>query len=370
MLLIIDPSVLDADLALDNDACHGITEIFAAVHRGEHYALGSRDTLANLATCGSLSLATRRTISTVLANLPTLGSISTQILTRIRVTHGKVKIRRRSGENEWEVSLCEVGVIGVRKAVLITENLDDAKAYEHAAKQYLVSKRMQGHVALERAGGGGSTTPSCLENHALNEGRWCLCITDSDRICPTDNMDVTAKKCSDITTRDLVIAQHFDLQAREVENVIPMTFIAESIPDTHRDAWDWHIGKLLEIRPDAHFYCDIKDGVTLRKVYSYPKNSPKRSYWEGIAGDLIRSAAIDSGCAKDGNCSKEAGSHCQCYVTRGFGGKLLEGVLTFLDGRTVHKSEEMTRRDENRQQWMNIGQFVFEWSCAPRKTRL
>lgn len=370
MLIWIDSSVLTADLATDHDSCHGISAIFDAVYRGEHYAVGARDTLAALAKNHNLSPVTRATIATVQTNLPTLGAINTQISRRIRVTHGEAVTLRRVNPTEWEAPLKEIGIYGIRKALLLTENLDDAKAYEHAAKQYQVSMKMPGQVALERAGGGGSTTPDAFENHAKIEKRWSLCITDSDRLCPKGTMDTTAKKCNDIANDDSIVASHVDLIVREIENMLPIAFLAKAIPPTHQELWDWHMDKLFRLRSDAHYYCDIKNGITLRKIFSYPANTPARVYWDSVTTDLKEATALTSECIDIRECMQNQDVPCQCYVANGFGAKMLDSVIEQLDSQSAHQAEKLTRRDPNRTLWMNIGCFVFEWGCAPHKTRL
>ena len=370
MLIWIDSSVLTADLATDHDLCNGITEIFTAAYRGEHYAVGARDTLASLAENQSLSSATRTIIATIQVNLPTLGAINKQIHKKMRVTHGGVASYRRVNETEWEAPLKEIGVYGIRKALILTENLDDAKAYEHAAKQYQVSIGMLGQVALEKAGGGGSTTPDAFDNHAKIEKRWCLCITDSDRICPADNMDTTAQKCSGIANSNTIVASHVDLKAREIENILPIVFLAKSVPPTHQDFWRWHMDKLFKLRSDAHNYCDIKNGITFRKILSYPANTPKRDYWNSVTADLKQATALTSKCIDNSECMQDNNAPCQCYVTNGFGTKILDSVIEQLDNQSAHQAEMQTRRDPNRQPWLDIGHIVFEWGCAPRKTRL
>lgn len=370
MLIWIDPSVLTADLATDHDSCHGITEIFTAVYRGEHYAIGTRNTLAALAKNQNLSSVTRTTIATIQANLPTLGAINTLIGTRIRVTHGGAATYRRVTASEWEAPLKEIGIYGIRKALILTENLNDAKAYEHAAKQYQVSIGMIGQVALEKSGGGGSTTSDAFENHANIEKRWTLCITDSDRLCPEDNMDTTAQKCNGIANSNTNVASHVDIAAREIENILPIIFLSEAIPPTHQDLWDWHMNQLFRLRSDAHFYCDIKVGITFRKILSYSANTNRRIYWNSVITTLKQAAALPSACIDNSECMQNNEAPCLCYVTNGFGAKILESVIKQLDVHSVHHAEKQTRHDPNRQPWMNIGHLVFEWGCAPQKTRL
>lgn len=370
MLIWIDASILAADLSVDHDACCGVSELFDAVYRGEHYVLGKRETLSTLSHNPNLSEHTRRTINTVLSNLPTLGGIVDKVDFLVKVTYEKSATCNRINSSTWEIPLSHLGIFGVRKAILLTENLDDAKAFEHAARQYQISARIPGQVALERSGGGGSTTPNMLENFVKVEQRCCLCITDSDRVNPEAEMGTTAKKCKDITDDGSIVAAHIDLSAREVENILPFVFVAEAIPPTHQAQWDWHINRLLSLQPDAHKYCDIKKGTTLRKIRSYADRSPNRIYWESVVKVLARAAALTSDCIVREECGHYDETPCRCYVTYGFGEKMLEMVVGNLDGRTVHQSEKMTRNDPNREEWMKIGCAVFRWCCAPQKTRL
>lgn len=370
MLIWIDPSVLTADFAVDHESCQGISTIFDAVYRGEHYAIGARDTLAALSRNQNLSAITQRIITTVQNNLPTLGSIAQQIRTRLQVTYGKSAICKRLSATEWEVPLKEIGNLGIKKAVLLTENLDDAKAYEHAARQYQVSIGMQGRVVVERAGGGGSTTPESFVNHSSIEKRWCLCITDSDRLCPAGNMDVTAQKCHEIANNDSIVASHIDISPREVENILPFAFLAEAIPPTHQASWDFHVNTFCRLRPDAHHYCDIKEGITFRKTLSYAANTPARIFWDSVTHDLARANALRGNCVDARECLGDDTASCKCYVAHGYGPKVLESVINQLDKRSAHSSEKLTRHDPNRQLWLDIGRSVLEWGCAPDRTRL
>jgi len=370
MLLWIDQSVLTADFNADHEACAGISSVFDAHYRGEHYAIASRQTLVALSQCTSFSVVTKKVIESVLSNFSTLGAISSQVNLRLQVTHGKATLPTRISPAEWEIPLNIIGIQGIQKAVLLTENLEDATAYEHAAKQYLASLRMPGQVSLEKSGGGGSTTPDAFENHTRIEKRWCLCVTDSDRLYPGASMDSTARKCHQIADDQNIVASHIDLAAREIENIIPLTFLSEVIPKPHQALWEWHVDRLLAIRPDAHSYSDIKNGTTRKKIASYPHNTPKRAYWESVVRDLEGASALPSECVNGGNCQDNDENKCMCFVTHGFGEKLLELVNKRLADRASHQSETMIRRDSNQAGWLEIGKYVFEWCCSPKKMRL
>lgn len=183
-------------------------------------------------------------------------------------------------------------------------------------------------------------------------------------------MDVTAQKCNEIAKNDFIVATHVDLTVREIENILPMVFLAEAIPVSHQKLWGWHKDKLCKLRFDAHHYCDIKKGVTFRQILSYAAQTPKQVYWESVTKDLKSAAALASQCIEANDCEKEDPATCHCHVAHGFGGKILELVNNYLDGQTAHQSEKQTRHDLNRESWMDIGRSVFEWACAPQRTRL
>jgi hypothetical protein len=167
-----------------------------------------------------------------------------------------------------------------------------------------------------------------------------------------------------------MVVSHVDLIAREVENILPIAFLDEAIPPTHKALWDWHLNKLCKLRLDAHHYCDIKNGTTFRKILTYQANTPTRVFWDSVTADLQGAAALTSECLHASECLQDDAAPCQCYVAHGFGGEVLESVIKQLDSRSAHQSEKLTRRDPNRQLWMDIGRSVFEWGCAPQKTRL
>ena len=375
MLIWIDSSVLTADLSQDKNACSGITEIFSTAYRGEHFVLAARKTLASLAADVNLAAVTKTTIARIESNLSILGNVESQIATRVDVTYGMATRPTKTAENRWEVPLSQIGIVGTKKSVLLTENLDDARAYEHAARQYQVSLRLGGYIALEKAAGGGSTTSEVFENLVQQENKWCLCITDTDRFCPEENMGPTSQKCNNIAQGTGIVAKHIDIKVRELENTIPLAFLEKAVPVTHSDLWAWHIKKLYSTRQEAHFYGDLKSGITIKKLISYEKGTPRRNFWESVLADLGPAPALDIACAEMPDCRKNnqcltPGEPCSCYIFPGFGEHLIDSVLSILGENSPHKSEERTRRDPHRQIWMDIGRLVFEWAYAPDMTRL
>lgn len=369
MLIWIHDSVISANLAEDDKACRGIAAILDAVSRGQHYVLASRQTLKALSENQQLASANRATARILLSNYTLLGSIPALVRFRIVVTFGKSKHVNKVGSEEWEVPLHMVADCCIHKSVLVAENLTDAGVFEQAARQYMAAKGIRTQLSVEKLHGGGSTIPKVFENHAVTEKRWCLCITDSDRICPNDSLSQAAEECKAIASDSSLVATHMDLPVREVENVIPIALLDEVIPPSHRDKWEWHTSKLCRIRRDAHSYCDMKKGLTIRKILDLADGSGQKRYWLSVARDLLDASALESDCLASGECSQKDPGLCHCDVVYGFGDRMLDQILTILNSRGPHESERRVRHDLNRDTWFEVGQLVFEWACAPQEIR-
>jgi len=370
MLIWIDASVLNADFAKDLKAAQGIADVFGAAVRGEHYVLADRNTLREMAADINLSSATRTVISTIQSQLATLGSIKTELGARIRITYGDGNAVKRTSATEWEIPLHAIATFGTKKTALITENLEDAEAFEHAAKQYQASAGFGGHVVFEKIPGGGSTTPKVFTHLADSEKRWCLCITDSDRLCPSDNMDTTASKCHSFAKGCKCIAFHKDLDEREIENILPFAFVDEVIPPSHRDHWDWYTKQVAKRRPDVHDYCDLKLGTTRKSICTFTKDSPRHRYWTTVIADLTGASTVQPATCDDDSVCQDLGNRCPCTITPGYGEKLLNGVLALLAKMSPHEAHRRIKNDPKQATWLAIGRTVFEFGCAPEKIRL
>lgn len=370
MLIWLDSTVLDADLETDASAIQGINSIFSSVYRGEHYALAPRKVLQVLSKSEFLSISVRAVIQKVLSEYSTITSLASTLGSRVVVTYGKATCCTKAASGSWEIPVGLLGLVGTTKGVLICENLNDFKLFMHAARQYKAIEKLPGEIMLEGYGGGGSTTPDCLENVVNVERRWGMCIVDSDRLCPGQLPDLTAAKCYAISQNTTVVARFVDVLFREAENVIPLVFISEVIPPTHSHLWDRHLKSAYVVRADSHEFADLKRGLALEKVFTYSVGSPARTFWSGVANDIFSAGDLPGDCLIQGYCIQSVNSKsCNCLLISGYGEKLLELVVRVLSERSVHKSVELAKNDQNSAAWFRIGREVFEWGCAPLRMR-
>ncbi|RZI59583.1 MAG: hypothetical protein EOP37_11225 [Rubrivivax sp.] len=365
MHIRLDSSLQNVDLSSDMTACSGLECILNAVRRGEHFVFGDRKTLTHLQKSQSLSLAARRVLSHIVSNFSTFAPLSRSLSIHVVISYDERKEPVRLSDHEWDVPLLFIGINGLAKAVLVTENLDDANLFEHAARQYATSNRIGCQIALTKLGGGGSTTPDCLMNAVVVERNWVLCISDSDRLHPGQEKDSTAKKCEGFAAISGAVCSYWDIPSREVENIIPLIFFEEAVPPTHSLAWERHRNEIFSQLPHAHHHGDLKFGVSLRKIFSYDANTPQKIFWTKVANDLATKGVFTSACLSSSQCATiSTPSACQCFVVQGFGDKLLEAVVKLLGRRSVHRSCQAVASDPNATHWFEIGRRVFEWGFA------
>ncbi len=366
MLIWIDPSITQINWGNNADACSGIEAVFRAFYLGDHFVLSDRSTLTTLKNRVEFSNVTRLTINKIINDLPILGDLKNQVSIKVNVVNNPDIDYIKLTENTWNISLQHLGRTGISKSILLAENLDDASLYIHAGRQYKIANKINAEQSIERAHGGGSTTPECLQNLTSNEKKFCFCITDSDRECPDDTMGAMAARCKKIASETQAVAKHMDLQVREIENLIPLSFIKEAIPPTHIELWENH-EKLIACRNDLHSYVDLKEGLQLSRLLSLPNGSPRKQYWMSILDSLTNKALFSSPCDSKNSCIQPI---CNCIVANGFGPALSKTVLDLLDKQNSHKSLEISKNDSNHEAWESIGRDVFEWGISPKRMRL
>ena len=110
------------------------------------------------------------------------------------------------------------------KTVLIGENLNDCKVFRHISDKYLCCHKLWGaNCIFFEMNGGGATTVDVYENQINNCTNFCLCIIDSDKKFPSDEIGGTAVEVKNKHTE--IQPPHCDYyimeDVSEVENLLP-----------------------------------------------------------------------------------------------------------------------------------------------------
>lgn len=365
MLIILDETLESSDFSAEPLLCAGMSSILDAAFRGEHFIFGLRSTLRFLAQNAALSFSARDVAAKTLSNFSLMGAIPDLVSHQVRIVINGSDQPSQTDPTRWTVPLEFIGKHGLGKSLLLAENLDDTKIFVFAAKHYKITNKLPGDISLDFLNGGGSTTPSSFRESIEQQRRWCCCITDSDRVFPGASMCHTASECARLSRSSGVVAEHRDLDEREVENFIPLKFVGSSIAPQQESLWTFFIDTFIPQTGEAHRFADLKNGI--KRIYIEKKNlaPAARDYWATVNQKLQESGAVPGDCPSGKSCL-QPDVECSCVLSPAFGNSMISRVLTFLNTCSAHKSEELIRNDLNRNQWLEIGKLVYEWALAQK----
>lgn len=243
------------------------------------------------------------------------------------------------------------------KTVLIGENLNDCKVFRHISDKYLCCHKLwAANCIFFDMNGGGATTADVYENQINNYSNFCLCIVDSDKKFPSDEIGGTAVEVKNKhTAKHPPHCGYYIMEGiSEVENLLPHEMVRKVT------AIKSNLLYLLQL--DIAFL-DMKKGI----VKDVLQNTLAKNYYcDLLAGHQQELDEINA-------CYEDISQRCldkqekkECVVP-GFGPNLLKDVLGLSWDEIDWKNLNLT--DSQVYEWEEIGKRVFSWTCAPKKSR-
>lgn len=243
------------------------------------------------------------------------------------------------------------------KTILIGENLNDCKVFRHISDKYLCCHKLWGaNCIFFEMNGGGATTVDVYENQINNCTNFCLCIIDSDKKFPSDEIGGTAVEVKNKHTE--IQPPHCDYyimeDVSEVENLLPHEMV--------KKVTAINSNLLYLLRLDIAFL-DMKKGI----VKGVLQNTLAKDYYCDLLSGHQQELDEINACYDDvsqRNLNKQEKKEC---IVPGFGTNLLKDVLGLSWDEIDWKKLKLT--DSQVYEWEEIGKRVFSWTCAPKKTR-
>lgn len=361
------------DGARDRERTIDALENIANVRReGKHVLFSDRATIRYLFQHRALSERTRAVFRHVAEKLPEMRSFAQSVQTRIEVVSNAVPSLSARAEGTRRVVRVPVRWFSEsllsQRALLLAENLVDAKCYVRIAKTYA---SLNGHahipVSADLLGGGGSTTGPLYDHFQRTRERLCLCVVDSDQKAPGGRIGSTARGVSVADDPNEPLTDWLMLHVRELENAIPTAIYSEvSAGDRSRMEMVAFLERLeREPDPEARQFLDFKRGLNYKEVLAFPAGSPEERFW-GSAVPMLRraGASIHPSCSATGACATPTG--CTCTVTPSLGDSVLDAVAEKLEEKTPIKIAQRLC-PHTLPEWLRVGEVVFAWCCgSPR----
>ena len=243
-----------------------------------------------------------------------------------------------------------------KESVIIAENSYDIKFFALLASAYMKSKGVKGiSLSYRTVLGGGSTTYQVINDHQLDRDGPAICILDSDKKFPTDELGSTAKKVFDEVICDK-LTKVIITSSREIENVIPFCILNRVFSNNKGQLdkiieYDKFRNESLSVNQPIK-YIDFKKGVKLSLANKVGCVEHK-NFWSNI----FTSLGITESCS----CINL--KQCTCYVVDGFGSDLLRAVVEDLESNPFCFSEV---EDIYKEELSSICENIIPFILAPQ----
>lgn len=260
-----------------------------------------------------------------------------------------------------------------QSAALVAENLDDARLYNHAADAYLADRRLRGlRVAVRPVGGGGNTTAAVASEQAVRQPT--LAIVDSDRAAP--ELPVKQNSTAQRTVRSIderllghepAIVHCHVLPCRELENLLPLALLRESVPAGYDQSALEHAQRVgaLAGQEDVRFI-DLKNGWTLCDAFESEHDTQRE-----LARRVMAHCPRPRRHGARGFCTQECErpEECLCVLVPPLGTHLVEWAAQRAARQTAPKLAESLLCGPCYEVWETVVRYVLSFGCAHAPVR-
>jgi hypothetical protein len=259
----------------------------------------------------------------------------------------------------------------IQPTALLGENLSDVRVFKVMGEVGTVLCAIC-HLPIiaSQIPGGGSTTGTVLGQLAASD-RICLCIVDSDKVCPASGVGGTARTVAAYKNKQTYpTIEVLETVGRDLENVLPNSFFLSRYGNAPMATLLGLLGEQDEDEVRAHV--DIELGMTLRDVWGHPPTSNEGAFWRNKLNLILTIAGVPGPslpCFTTSACSNPAGTPCACVIVQGNRANILNDFLALYEGGNRFTLSKMLDKSV-RGEWLRLGSTIASWCCGDDRLRL
>lgn len=259
---------------------------------------------------------------------------------------------------------------------VLAENIVDIELFEFISWFYQSQNKLKKcEISFYPLQGGGVTISDVYKNEIALGKHFCLAVADSDKKYPGGEVGSTGMKLMKLHDEVLPFnCRYYVLNnVCEIENLIPIP-ILKSFGNNRNH----YLFNEMRHLPNLSYF-DMKKGLKCCSIkcedeYDYLF---KQICNEEFLKDRMEKCHIClSGDSYNVSKDKEAGCKEQKVLIQGFGNNILKDIIQE-DKSSIKGNKNKLRSvkfsdltSEQKIEWLAIGQYIFEWCCAPRKMRV
>lgn len=370
LFYISEEVVIEAERGDDN-IVRIIDDLATSVFYGRHILYCNLPLLKRLSSVTLFANRTLAVLNFIYSHYPDWGGVIDKIKTHIYLINEGNDIIISS---EGSAQIIKLPMILINddsifsSTILLFENIKDSNLYDIVLKYY---KRVTGLISCSHAykssAGGGNCTYEAYSGY-IEHKNICLCIVDSDKKYPAADKGETFSKIYTVEKRnDWLLCKLISLEnCREIENMIPFKLLKDVVKTDPqlKEVFSIH-EKFESVNSLAPLFFDLKDGFS---VCSYKKISKSNyPYLNFIERIFIKSELLTEEVLENYN-SLEIEDNGAQKIYEGFGAKIVIKAADFIMENKIKLEDSMFLK-EQKEEWLSIGRYLMDWTCALQPIR-
>ncbi|WP_154597767.1 hypothetical protein [Pseudomonas syringae] len=353
MLIYFDTSLSKklSNTTLNAEECAALENLAIAFRKGSHLITGNVNALIAASRVPEISKNAQHSFSKAAAKSAQSKSLISRMTTYALIgdfpdtidyqNDGDTAVIRTSLSKIYTLELqspCEI----------IFEDLNDRDIYETISNWYKKEALNSPYIRsnFRPIHGGGNRTHVVYKERQDQQTTFCLCITDTDKKYPTDDVGPTCEEVINADNPLLPLSKHLNLDFQEIENLIPLSYL-EKHAQTNEAKSILSSLKQAEANghPESKLYFDYKKGLSVKSFY---KTESKSTYWTSAL--LVHDPACRPNCTNN---------PCMCFIVKPW--PFRHEVKAEIAKKTPISPKDC---DVLEQLWVNIGATITSWSIA------
>ncbi|MCS4057165.1 hypothetical protein [Salinibacter ruber] len=253
----------------------------------------------------------------------------------------------------------------IQNTVLLVENVDDAKVYNKIAKYYAYSENVSTNIEYSVIQGGGGNIHDQLEQFQRRNDRIVMCLVDSDKKHPSDELGQTAQNALSTYDEECSLCHLVILKEHELENLIPVYFLRRSTnSNTQERSAVENIDSLSKVEDLSKIrkFIDIKNGTKLGEIvdgFRDVDNVELRYLSQAFS-------SIHYDCVHPPNC--QSPEQCRCTINHPVGANNTANAIQSVSQSPLGHIDEHINQSLSIA-WKSLGRTIYSWLCSSMPVR-
>lgn len=265
-------------------------------------------------------------------------------------------------DGRWKVPVRWLAARPLMPSSLLAEDLHDTDVLSAAGEDFLEASSLRAfQIRTSKRQGGGTNTHRVLRHIAIEEQEICVCVADSDKVCPASPVGDVAQQCLDVEGNGLFMVT--TTEGRALENALPTRLVDQVHPARTPRPSEQFAG--FDARhAGVQKFISLKKGMSGFDAERLPRPE-SREFWNSACAAIV---GLRTCCA--GVCQAAELPRCSYQLHRGFGSGLLAAAAEWLKSHSRFDRTKEYLPSPNDSDWKRLGEMVASYAIGLERRRI